>query len=1048
MLTRIVDLALHHRGVVVACALLTFLLGLDATRKARLDVFPDFADPQVRVQTEAPGLAAEQVEILVTTPLESALAGAEGLESLRSESIQGLSVITAIFHSGSEIVALRQAMTERLASVAGQLPLGVASPKLEPLTSSTMDVLKIGFVSHTLDPAALRDLAFWTVRQKLLSLPGVARVNVFGGDTREVQIELAPERLLAHGLSLTQLLSAARRSTAITGAGFVETPNQRITLRSEGEALDAASLGDAILDRAPGLASVRLRDVADIREGAKPRFGDALVQGRPGVLLTLSSQYGANTLDVTREIEQALAELAPVFAAQGVTVYPRLHRPASFIESALDNLRFSLVLGGLLVSLVLLPLLGRLRITLISVVAIPLSLLGAVLVLERFGVTLNTMTLGGLAIAIGEVVDDAIIDVENIARRLRENSRLANPRAAHQVILDASIEVRGAVVYATMIVGLAFVPLLTLSGLAGRFFAPMGQAYLLAVSISLVVALVVTPALSLIVLRGPAIEDEEPRLQRWTKRHYERLLESSARHARGILVAVAVLTLAALFVLPQLGGEFLPTFREGHLVLQVSEAPGASIDEMLRVGRAISADLLALPGIATVEQQVGRAEQGEDTWGPHRSEFHVELEPDADQSERHLTDQVRAILASYPGIQFEVLTFLGDRISETLTGEIAPVVVSVFGRDLGAIDRTAEAVARALATVPGASEVKTAVPVGLPTLSIALRPERLAALGFLPVDVLDTVRIAYQGEVVTQLHREGRPIDVVVRLAEARRKSPDRVGSLLVRSSDGTLVPLSELADLRLVAGRESIRHEGERRRQSVTCIPRGRDVLSFSAEAEKVVRATVELPPDTYLEFGGTAEAQIEARRELFFECGAVGVGMVLLLGLAFGEARSVGLILANLPFSLVGGVLAIVLARLMGSDAGQLTMGSLVGFVTLFGITMRNSIMLISHYGHLVEETGLAWGPELARRGAVDRVVPIVMTALVTGLGLLPLAFGSGDAGREIEGPMAVVILGGLASSTALNLLVLPVLAERFGRFSRAVRSPASGTSVSGSR
>ena len=1043
VLTRIVDTALHHRGVVVALAVLALIFGIESTRRAQLDVFPEFAPPQIGIQTEAPGFAADQVEILVTTPLETALAGVADLDSIRSESIQGLSVVTVTFQAGASIVAVRQAVSERLSMVARQLPQGVAAPAMAPLTSSTMDVLKIGLVSDALDPAALRDLAFTTVRPKLLAVAGVARISLFGGDQRQLQIQLEPERLLAHGLAVTDLLAAARRATGVLGAGFVETPNQRIALRTEGEAVDANLLGAAILaprpagPAAPGSPAptggpiVRLRDVASVREAPAPRFGDALVQGRPGVLLTISSAYGANTLEVTQGLERALAELAPVFSAKAVVLYPRLHRPASFIESALANLRFSLVLGGLLVAVVLVPMLGRLRLTLISVVAIPLSLLGAVCVLERLGITLNTMTLGGLAIAIGEVVDDAIIDVENIARRLRENAVRTVPRPAHRVVLEASVEVRGAVVYATLIVVLVFLPLLTLSGLAGHFFAPLGQAYLLAVLISLAVALVVTPALCLLLLREGGIDAEEPRLQRWIKRHYRAVLERAFPHVRALVVWVGVLTLAALVILPNLGGDFLPAFREGHLVLQVSEAPGASLAESMRVGKAISSDLLTLPGVATVEQQVGRAERGEDTWGPHRSEFHVELAADPDHSESEVTDQVHEILASYPGIQFEVLTFLADRIGETLTGEKAPFVVIVFGSDLDALDATAAAVATALARVPGASEVQSRATAGMPTLSIELRPEALAAHGFLPVDVLETIRFAYQGEVVSQIHRDERPIDVVVILDDARRRGLEAVGSLLLRSSSGARVPLSALAHLRVVDGRESIRHDGLRRRQSVTCVPRDRDALSFSQDAERSVRASVKLPPDTYLEFGGTARAQGEARRELAIECAGVFLGIVLVLWLAFRNLRAIGLMLANLPFGLVGGVVAILLARLVGSEAGALTMGSLVGFVTIFGITMRNSIMLISHYAQLCEETGLAWGPELARRGAVDRVVPITMTALVTGLGLLPLALGSGDAGREIEGPMAVVILGGLTSSTLLNLLVLPVLALRFGRF-----------------
>jgi CzcA family heavy metal efflux pump len=858
----------------------------------------------------------------------------------------------------------------------------------------------------------------------------VARVNVFGGQVRQLQIRVRPRDLLAHDLSMSAVVTAARSATAILGAGFVDTPGQRILLRTEGQTFSADDLARVSIGPTDGTI-VRLGDVADVVEGAAPRFGDALIQGEPGVLLTVSSQYGANTVDVTAGLEHALAELVPVFASAGVHVHPRLHRPATFIETALRNLRFSLLLGALLVVAVLLPFLGHVRTTLISVTAIPLSLLSAVLVLERLGITLNTMTLGGLAIAIGEVVDDAIIDVENILRRLRLNTQLAEPRPAREVVLEASLEVRGAVVYATFVVALVFLPLLTLSGVAGRFFAPLGLAYLLAVGASLLVALTVTPALSLVLFGRGAPAETEPRLQTWVKRHYRTVLgRLMARPALPVSVALLA-TIAAAVALPFLGGGFLPEFREGHLVLQVSEAPGASIEEMLRVGRRLSADLLAIPGVATVEQQVGRAERGEDTWGPHRSELHVELQQGLGRGETAVVDRVRALLESFPGIQYDVLTFLGDRISETLTGEPAPVVVNVFGPDLDTIDAKAAEIARVLAGVPGASEVRVKAPAGAPMLTIRLRPERLAQFGMLPADVLATIRTAYQGETVAQVRRDNRQEDVVVVLKEDARRDPELVESLLVQSPGGPQLPLREVADVQATSGRFSILHDGARRRQTVTCVPRGRDVASFVADAEQAVRARVALPPGYYVEFGGTAAAQSTARRELLVESGITCIGVILLLWLAFQSTRTLILVLTNIPFGLVGGVLAAAFVAWLAPEEGGLSMGSLVGFVTVLGITMRNSIMLVSHYGHLVQEEGMSWGLEAAIHGAVDRVVPILVTALVTGLGILPLALGVGTAGREIEGPMAIVILGGLASSTALNLLVLPPLASRFGRF-----------------
>jgi CzcA family heavy metal efflux pump len=1043
MLSHIVEFSLRHRGAIIATACAFLLWGSNHALQAKLDVFPDFVPPRAVIQTEAPGLVPEQVEQLVTLPLEAALGGLASLDTLRSESIQGLSVVRLVFRDGTDTLWMRQMLAERLTTLAGQLPPGVGVPTVEPLTSATMDVLKVGLVSDRLGPMELRDLATWTVARKLRAVRGVARVNIFGGEIRQLQILVRPEDLLAHQIAVSDVISAARRATGLVGAGFADTPNQRIVLRSEGQIAGVEDLRDAVITNA-GPSPVRMRDVADVAEAAAPKFGDALIQGQPGVLLTISSQYGTNTLDVTRDLEAALSELSPLFAKNAVRVYPRLHRPASFIENALRNLRFSLLLGAALVFAVLFIFLRHWQTTLISLVAIPLSLLGAVIILERLGMTINTMTLGGLAIALGEVVDDAIIDLENIVRRLRENSQRADPKPSYHVVLAASLEVRSAIICATTVVVLVFLPLLTLSGLAGAFFAPLGLAYLFAVASSLIVALTLTPALALVFCGGGLVDAPEPALQSWIKRHYRALLSRLMGHPRPLLIGALAAAGVAAAALPFLGGGFLPQFREGHLVLQVSEAPGASIEEMLRLGRSISAGLLAIPGVSTVAQQVGRATQGEDTWPPHRSEFHIELDPRSSASEPEISEQVRALLASDPGIEFEVLTFLGDRISETLTGETAPVVVNVFGTELDALDTTASKIARVLASVPGASEVRIAAPPGLPSSKIVLRRVALAQFGFLPVDVLDAIRTAYRGEPVAQIFRADRREDIVVMLAGHEHGDAEHVGSLLVRSAGGTVLPLRELASIEPTSDRVSILHEGGRRRQTVTCVPRGRDVTSFVAAARQAVRESVALPAGQYVEWSGAAQAQRQARHELLVESSVSAFGILLVLALAFRNARALALVMANVPFSLVGGVLSLLLVRAFAGREAGLTMGSLVGFVTLFGITMRNSIMLISHYQHLVDEECGDWNLETVIRGAADRVIPILMTALVASLGLLPLAIGSGSAGREIEGPMAIVILGGIASSTIMNLLVLPTLAHRFARFTSSP-SPAPRTDAS---
>ncbi|HWH71331.1 MAG TPA: efflux RND transporter permease subunit, partial [Candidatus Sulfotelmatobacter sp.] len=567
-----------------------------------------------------------------------------------------------------------------------------------------------------------------------------------------LQIQVLPERLMAYNLALSDVLATARFSTGVMGAGFIETSNQRITLQTEGQALTPQVLGEVVLAHTNGL-SVRLKDVARVTEGAEPKFGDTVIQGRWGVLLTMSSQYGANTMEVTQALEAALKEMQPLFEREGIKLYPRLHRPATFIEVALSHMKQSLLLGGLLVAVVLFLLIGSARTACISLIAIPLSLLTAVIVLEKLGITLNTITLGGLAIALGEVVDDSIIDIENIFRRLRENKLLAQPRPAFQVVLQASLEVRSAVVFATFIVALVFLPVLTLTGLQGSFFAPLALSYILAILASLLVALTVTPALAYIFFAKGVRRTEEPRLQHWLKTGYVHTLGWMARWPRLTMVAVLLLCLAAATRVPFFGGEFLPEFREGHFVLQVFAAPGTSLPEMLRIGTRISEELLKNKHIDTVEQQVGRAELGEDPWGPHRCEFHVELKPISGEEEEKMADGIRAVLKQFPGLQSEVLTFLGDRIGETLTGETAPVVVNIFGEDLDVLDAKAQEVANVLNKVAGNADVKVKSPPGAPRIAIRLRPDRLTRFGFRPVEVLEAIQTAYQGTVVAQTHR-------------------------------------------------------------------------------------------------------------------------------------------------------------------------------------------------------------------------------------------------------------------------------------------------------
>ena len=1029
LLRRVIGFSLQFRGVVLILAAVLIGFGLFSLSRAKYDVFPEFAPPQVVIQTEAPGLASEQVEVLVTQPVENSINGVAGIESLRSSSIQGLSVVTATFGANSDIYRNRQVISERLTSLAGQLPQGVQAPVMTPLTSSTSVVLAIGLTSDKHSLMELRTVADWTIRQRLLAVPGVAKVAVFGGEVKQLQIQIRPDRLIRYRLSLGEVLSAARNATGVRGAGFVDNPNQRIVLKSEGQELTPRALAQTVVLHQNG-SNVTLGDVADIAEAPEPLIGEASIMGKPGVQMVVSEQYGANTLDVTKRVESALQELRPAVEAQGIALTGDLFRPANFIQVATDNVRNSLAIGAVLVMVVLFLFLFNFRTALISIAAIPLSLLMAVMVMEYLGYSLNTMTLGGLAIAIGLLVDDAVIVVENIFRRLRENGNGPDSRPALPIVLTAAWEVRSAVVYATLAIALVFVPVLTMSGIAGRLFAPLGVAYIVATLASLLVALTVTPALCLTLLSGRRLAENEPPVVRWSKARYAATIASVERHHKAVVVAVIVVTVATLATLPYFGGGFIPELKEGHFIVHMSAVPGTSLEESQRLGRQVTGELLKLPFVRAVGQRVGRAEKADDTWGTHYSEIDVDLKPLQGDAAESAQAEIRKALAAFPGVNFAVKTFLTERVEETLSGYTASVVVNVYGNDLDTLDAKAQEVAKALGRVSGATEIQIQSPPGTPQLIVRLKQDQVARWGLTSVEVLEAMRTAFDGETVGQTYDGNRVFAVAAILSPSSRKSVGDVGALPLRNPDGVYVHLRQVADIYQTSGRYVVLHNGARRVQTITANVSGRDVNSFVSEARAAIAGSVAMPAGSYVEFTGAAAAQAQSTRDLVAHSLLAGIALILLLSLVMGSTRNLLLVLVNLPFALVGGILAVFAA------GGWLSIGSMVGFVTLFGITLRNSIMMMSHYEHLVTDEGLAWGPETAIRGASERLSPILMTALVTALGLLPLAIGSGDPGREIEGPMALVILGGLVTSTALNLLVLPGLALRYARFGKVDR------------
>jgi CzcA family heavy metal efflux pump len=1015
----LVDLCVRYAGTIATLTLVSLMLGLWAVSSAPLDVFPEFVPSTVDIQTEAPGFTSQQVEQLVTKPIENAVNGAPGLTSIRSESIPGLSVITIQFADKIDLYNARQGISERLSELGSALPLGVDTPRLSPLTSSTMDLLKIGLVSDRLSPFELRDQAEWVLKPALLAVPGVAHVLIFGGAVREIHIQPDLRRMTSYGFTLTELADAARAALALKGAGFVDLAHQRILIQTPVAAPDPAAIAGAVL-AVRGNTPITIGDVATVTEAPALRAGDSLVMGRPGVLLSLASQYGANTMDTTRALEATLAQLVPALKAQGITIYPALHRPANFVERALGSLERSLVIAAILILAVLYLFLRDWRSALIAFLAIPLSLLAAVAVLERMGLTLNTMTLGGFAVALGVLVDDAIIGIENILRRLGENAKLAAPRARLAVTRDATLEVRGPVVYATLVVIAVFLPELFSTSVQGRFVGPLALAFILAVLASLAVALTAAPALSALMLKARDTHADFAWIQR-IKRWQERGVALVYAHFRIVVGVLAILAVAAVALLPFLGGSFMPDFREGHFVMQVSSAPGTSLDEMLAAGRRISKEVLALPYVATIEQQVGRAELGEDTWGPHASEFHVELKADATIDQDEAEEALRDILAHYPGLQSEVVTFLGDRISESLTGETADIAIKLFGDRLDTLDGTAHRVTQALAGTPGIADLQFKAQSGTPTFAIQMLPGALAASGLKVQDVLDAVQTNFAGATVGQTYAGIRAVNVAILLPESARNRPEMLSALMIASPFGA-IPLSQVARIVPTQTRYTIAHDGGQRFVSITFNVVGRGLQATVDDAKAKV-AALHLPPGVYAEFSGAAAEQTASRNQLLLYTGFALVLIGMILFISFHWRANTWLVLVNVPFSLIGSVAAIAV---IGSG---LSVGAMVGLVTVFGVSARNAILLLAHYEHLVDVEGAPWNADTVLRGARERLVPILMTAAVTALGLMPLALGMNQPGQEIEGPMAVTVLGGLLTSTFLNLVVLPALAERFG-------------------
>lgn len=1040
MMSALVRFAIRFYGVMIGLALLVIVYGAYSLTQSDLNVFPEFAPTQVVIQTESPGLSASLVEKLVTQPIENVISGAIGIKSLRSQSIPGLSIVTVIFQDKSDIYRNRQIVAEHLNMLGNQLPPGIV-PNITPLTSSASTVMGIGVTSDKLSLMQLRTVVDWHLTPHLMAIPGVADINVYGGEVRQFQIKIDPRKLMLYQLNVQDVVNAASRATGVRGAGFIQNDNQRIILNSQGQTTTPQQLANITLLRKLG-RTIRISDVAEVAEGAAPSISAAAINGHPAVYLSVQGQLGANVYALTKLLERKLADIKPSLTAQKVTLHEGLFRPANFIETAIHSLRTDILIGSFLVVLVLFAFLFNVRTAVISATAIPLSLLTAIVVLYQYGVGLNIMVLGGLAIALGEVVDDAIIDTENIFRRLRENRLLAQPLPAAQVVFRASMEVRSSVVYATIIVALVFLPLVTLSGVAGKLFAPLGYAYISAILASLVVALTLTPALCYALLANAPLQNEDSPVLRWLKQRYVKLLYHIEHRYQMILMTSFICITLGLAILPLFRSQFIPALREGHYILHMTTVPGTSEAQSLKLGNQVTKVLLEIPGVKSVAQWIGRAPNAADTFGTHYSEFEVEIGTVSGKEQARIYHDIREELAGeaedddddgkaelgFVGANFAINTFLTERIEETISGYASGLVINIFGQDLDALDRDAQKVANLLGSIRGVRDIMVQSPPETPEIVIRLKQEKLALWGLQPVDVLDTVKACYEGVPVNHVFMGNRSIGVSVLLNDASRDDIADMRNIPIFNPEGQMLKLSDVAYVAQEGGRSKILHSGAKRIQTITANIVGRDQALLLEDIRSALHKKLQLNSGNYLEFSGEAEANAQSRQDLIIHSLVAGVAIFLMLYIAFGRLRNLMLTFANLPFALIGGVVATFFT------GGWISVGTLVGFVTLFGITLRNSIMMVSHFQHLVDIEGYEWNLDTCIRGASERLPSVLMTALVTALGLLPLAIGSGEPGREIEGPMATIIVGGLISSTILNLLILPTIMLHFGRFEKS--------------
>ena len=1032
MIAALIRWSLRDRLFVVAAALLLLGYGIHRALDMPVDVFPDLTAPTVTVLAEAPGLAPTEMETLVTLPIEAALNGATGVRRIRSSTGIGTALVWAEFDWGTDILQARQVVAEKLQIARAALPPEMPTPTLAPVTSIMGEVMFIALRaipgSQAPDLMTLRQVADWYLRRQLLALPGVAQVVITGGETRQYQVLVDPEKLASYRIGLDQVSAALSETNENTSAGFLVENGQESLIQGLGRVHSPDDIAATLVDTRDGVP-IRIADLATVRIGPAITRGTAAASGLPAVVLAIQKQPDANTLALTARLDGVLTELQAGLPP-GMLIETRLFRQADFIQSAVANVETALRDGALMVVIIVFAFLGSLSATAITVVAIPLSLLAAVLVLDALGASINTMTLGGMAIAVGALVDDAIIDVENIARRLREDAARssADRRGVLRVVFDATHEIQSSIVFATLIIILVFLPILFLSGVEGRLLQPLALAYVVALAASLLVAITLTPVLcSYLLPRTRAVRTgREPRLVNWLKRGYAPLLERTLSHWRRVAGIALTLVALALIALGQAGQTFLPPFNEGSLTILANAPPGTSLEQSDALAALIEEALLAQPEVVATARRTGRSDLAEHSMEVNGSEIEVTLDSGGREM-AVILEELRARLAGVPGMSITIGQPISHRVDHMLSGTRASIAVKVFGDDLYELRRLAKAIEARMAEVPGVVDLMVEQQADIPFVTVAMRREAIARHGLRVRDVAKTIETAFQGRVLSKVLEGQTHFDLILRYGDEAREDLQRIRETLVTTPAGARLPLHALAEVRRDRGPNTVSRENVQRKIVVSANAAGRDLHAVVDDIRVAVAAAVPLPGGYRVEYGGQFESAAQATRTLLILGVGVVIGIFLLLYVAFKSGRDAALVMLNLPLALIGGVAGVFAA------GGVVSVASLVGFITLFGIAARNGVMLIAHIRHLIEEEGVVDFREAVRRGAMERLAPILMTALAAGLALVPLALAGGEPGSEIQTPMAIVILWGLVSSTALNMVVVPALYLRFGALRR---------------